>query len=72
MSGIVAGILSEKLKTQIGTFWVGISMDSPSRAKLETHMDNSYRYHQIRWGTIGGSERFGINRIDFKYTVGAY
>jgi hypothetical protein len=50
----------------------GISMDSPSRAKLETHMDNSYRYHQIRWGTIGGSERFGINRIDFKYTVGAY
>jgi hypothetical protein len=23
MSGIVAGILSEKLKTQIGHFWVG-------------------------------------------------
>jgi hypothetical protein len=28
----------------------GVSMNSPSRAKLEAHMDNSYRYHQITMG----------------------
>jgi hypothetical protein len=61
-----------ELEREGWTLLGGINMNSPSQPKLDTHLSTAYRYHQIRWGTVGGNEMFGINRIDFKYTVGAY
>lgn len=44
-----------------------ISLDNPSKPVF--HLNQSARYHQMKWQTNLDSEKFGINWITFKYIL---
>ena len=46
-----------------------LSCNSPSRPVI--HIMKSGRYHQLKWGTDGADEKFGINHIVIKYDLGS-
>lgn len=45
-----------------------LSCDSPSRAFI--HCNKTDKFMQIKWGTDGADEKFGVNHIKFKYALG--
>jgi len=55
-----------ELEASDWTLLEGLSCDSPAEPVIRLNKNSIF--HQIKWGTDGKNEPFGVNKIEFKYT----